>query len=123
GRLGTHHRRRQPGARLVAAAVMGAGDPVCADPDLVAVRPQLDPLLHERGGRPVEAAAVAQVAVGGDAYDPAGRPVEALRRQRSQRASLLFQPLLDREAATRVATTVADLVAPVGVLAVELAQA
>src|SRR5439155_25353872 len=100
----------------------GASDPVGADPDLVPVGAQLDPLLHERGGRAVEAAAVTQVAVGRHPHQPAGRPVETLRRQRPQCPPLLFEPLLDQKTATRVATPVADLVAPVGVLAVELAQ-
>src|SRR5204862_8332758 len=53
---------------------------------------------------------------------PCRRPVEALRRQRPQRPPLLLEPLLDREAAARVAAPVADLVAPVGVQTIELAQ-
>ena len=46
-------------------------------------------------------------------------PVEAQRRQRPQRMPLLREALADPEAAGRVQATVAGLVAPVGVLAVE----
>src|SRR5206468_701305 len=45
-----------------------------------------------------------------------------LRRQRPQRAPLLLEALLDQKAAARVPAPVADLVAPVGVQTVELAQ-
>jgi hypothetical protein len=58
-RLGPHHRRRQPAAALVAAGVVRDVDAVGADQDLVAAGAQLDPLLHERERRPVEAAVVA----------------------------------------------------------------
>src|SRR5712691_6246683 len=122
GRLQAQDRRRQPGTGLVAAPVVGDPEPVREDPDLVAVRAQLDPLLDERRGCAVEAAAVAQIAIQRHAHGAPGRPVEALRRQRPQRAPLLLEALLDREAPTRVGAAVADLLAPLGVLTVELAQ-
>jgi hypothetical protein len=50
------------------------------------------------------------------------RPVEAKRRQRPQRLPLLGEALLDEEATGRVRAPVADSVAPIGVLAVELVQ-
>jgi hypothetical protein len=43
--------------------------------------------------------------------------------QRPQRASLFLESLLDQEATAGVPASVPDLVAPVGVLRIELAQA
>jgi len=93
------------------------------DPDLVTVEAQLDALVHEPLGRTVEAAAVLQVAVDRHPHAAITGGVEARRRQRPQRRALLSEALGDREAAARVDARVADPVAPVDVLVVELAQA
>jgi len=65
---------------------------------------------------------MAEVAVDRHPRRALPRPVETKRRQRPQRNPLLGQPLLDTEAAGRVQPTVADPVAPAGVLLVEPAQ-
>ena len=121
-RLGAHDRWRQPDACLVAALVAGDLGTAVAEPDLVAVEAQLDSLVHESLGRAIEAAALAQVAIQWDAHAPGARPVEASGRQRPQHLSLLGQALGDREAAGCVPAGVADLLAPVGVPAVELGE-
>jgi hypothetical protein len=93
------------------------------DPDLVAIEAQLDPLVHEPLRRPVEAAAVAQVAIERHPRAAMPGPVEARRRQRTQRCPLLGEPVVDTEATSRVHAHVGHAIAPAHVLLVELAEA
>jgi hypothetical protein len=78
--------------------------------------------MHEPLRCPVEATAVAQVAVDWYPTRPMPRPVEADRRQRSQRRTLLRQSLVDAHPTRRVQSSVANAVAPVDVLPLELTQ-
>ncbi len=57
---------------------------------------ELHPLVHEPLGSPIEAAAVAQVAVERDARRAVPRPVEGRGRQRTQRRAFGGEPLGDR---------------------------
>ena len=65
---------------------------------------------------------MAQIAVEGHAGRAVSGPVEARRRQRPQPRPLLREPLRDDHAAGRVPAPVADPIAPVGVLLVQLGK-
>src|SRR5689334_2006137 len=93
-----------------------------ADPDPVAAGVQLDALVDQFDRRPVEAAAIAQVAVGWDPHHPAEREVKRLRRQHPQPGTLLSEPLGDDEAAGRVPTLMRDAVTPIGIDRIKFTQ-
>jgi hypothetical protein len=78
--------------------------------------------MHERLGRPVEGAAVAQVAVERHARLARVGVVEARGWQAAERPPLLGQALPDREASRGVQAAVADPIAPGSVLLVELVE-
>jgi hypothetical protein len=93
-----------------------------ADPHALAIKAQLDALMHEPQRRAIEVAGELEVAVQRHPCRAAPGVVKADGRQRSQRIPLDLEALVDPEAAGGVAATVADAVAPVGVLLVEIGQ-
>ena len=121
-RLGPKPRQWRPRAGLVAAQIAGHLGAAVADPDRVAVSPQRDTLVDETLRCAVEGLAVAQVAVEGHTRLACVGVVEARRRQRPQRLPLGGQALVDEKTPGQVQATVADSVAPVGVLLVEVGK-
>src|SRR5215218_2308954 len=90
---------------------------------VLSVEAQLDALMNQRQGRPVEVAAQLEVAVQRDPDRPRPSEIERCRRQRAQDLALMREALGDGEPPGRVDAAVADPVAPMGVLLVELSQA
>lgn len=107
---------------LVAAPVVRDLVAVVFDPDAVAIPAQLDAPLDERLGRAVNAAAELQIAVGGDPRRAAPGRVETAGRQRPQLLALVFEPVGDDVAASRVLARQRDPVAPGRVDVIELGQ-
>ena len=96
-------------------ALMHYDPALMLDPDPVAVEAQLDPLVDERLGGPVEAPSVLEVAV---ERHPRGSPageVEADRRQRPGGLALDCKALGDNEVPACVAAGQRDPIAPIGV--------
>jgi hypothetical protein len=92
------------------------------DPDEVATEAQLDALVDELGRRAVERAAKLEIAIDRHAHRPTRGRVEHDGWERPQRCPVCREPLVDDEAAGRVAASMGDAITPVGVLLIELAK-